>query len=52
MSGYYQKIGGAPKSPVKKLAEKVSDLVKSDSEEAPAPVIKKRRKTTTAPAEE
>jgi hypothetical protein len=51
LQAYFEKVG-APRSPVKKsIAEKVSDLVKSDSEDA-APVVKKRRKTVTASAEE
>ena len=53
LSAYYQKAGIAPKSPVKKIAEKVSEMVgKSEDDSVPGPVVKKRRKTNTAPIEE
>jgi hypothetical protein len=48
LSDYYKRQSGSSRSPVKKsIAEKVSDIVKSD-DDAPVPVKKARRKTTTA----
>lgn len=50
---YYKRLASSSRSPTKRIAEKVSDLVKSD-EDAPAPATtrKPRRKTTTAPVDE
>ncbi len=50
LSEYYKRLGSTSRSPVKKLAEKVSDMVKSD-EDAPAPVKKTKRKTTSPTGE-
>ncbi|RMZ89256.1 hypothetical protein DV736_g3517, partial [Chaetothyriales sp. CBS 134916] len=51
---YYTKISSKSRSPVKGLADKASDLVKSDDEQAvvPAPTKPRRRKTASAPADE
>jgi len=46
LNEYYKRLGGTSRSPVKKMAEKVSDTVKSD-EETMAPPKKSRRKTTS-----
>lgn len=46
LADYYKRLDARTKSPVKKLAEKVSDLVKSDDDSiVPATVKKVRRKT-------
>ncbi|KIX04090.1 uncharacterized protein Z518_07643 [Rhinocladiella mackenziei CBS 650.93] len=50
LSEYYKRLASSSRSPSKKLAEKVSDTVKSD-EDAPAPAKKVRRKTVS-PTEE
>ncbi|KAL6248097.1 hypothetical protein RBB50_005445 [Rhinocladiella similis] len=50
LSEYYKRLGSSSRSPVKKLAEKVSDIIKSD-EETSAPAKKSRRKTV-APTED
>jgi len=39
LSEYYKRISSTSRSPIKKLAEKVSDMVKSD-DDAPAPAKK------------
>ncbi|RMZ81149.1 hypothetical protein DV737_g2712, partial [Chaetothyriales sp. CBS 132003] len=51
---YYTKTSSKSRSPVKGLADKVSDLVKGDDDQAvvPAPTKQRRRKTTTAPADD
>jgi hypothetical protein len=46
LTEYYKRLGGTSRSPVKRIAEKVSDMVKSD-EETTAPAKKSRRKTTS-----
>ena len=51
LSEYYKRLGGTSWSPIKRLAEKVSETLKSD-EESTAPVKKSRRRTTTARAED
>lgn len=43
LSEYYKRLSSTSRSPVKRLAEKVSDFVKSDDEVA-APAKKPRRK--------
>ncbi|EXJ54088.1 hypothetical protein A1O7_09425 [Cladophialophora yegresii CBS 114405] len=49
LSEYYKRLGGSSRSPTKKtIAEKVTETLKSD-DDAPAPVKKPRRKTTTSP---
>merc|ERR1712000_788954 len=50
LNEYYKRLGSTSRSPVKRIAEKVSDTVKSD-EETMAPPKKSRRKTTS-PTEE
>lgn len=48
LSEYYKRLGGTSKSPMKRIAEKVSEIVKSDDDVAvsvPATVKKGRRKT-------
>ncbi|EHY61093.1 hypothetical protein ABEF92_002612 [Exophiala dermatitidis] len=50
LTDYYKRLGSSTRSPVKKIAQKVSDVVKSD-EDAPAPAKKSRRKTVS-PAED
>ncbi|KAI1612826.1 hypothetical protein EDD36DRAFT_464975 [Exophiala viscosa] len=50
LSEYYKRLSSTSRSPIKRLAEKVSETLKSD-EESTAPVKKSRRKTT-APAED
>ncbi|EXJ90685.1 hypothetical protein A1O1_03789 [Capronia coronata CBS 617.96] len=46
---YYKRIASSTRSPVKKLAQKVSDIVKSDEDAAP---VKKSRRKTTSPTED
>lgn len=45
LADYYKRMGGPTRSPVKRIAEKVSDIVKSDDDSAIATVKKSRRKT-------
>ncbi|KAK4948597.1 hypothetical protein LTR10_012601 [Elasticomyces elasticus] len=46
LSEYYKRLGSTSRSPIKRMAEKVSETLKSDEEDT-APVKKSRRKTTT-----
>lgn len=48
LSEYYKRLDTKPRSPVKKVAEKVTELVKSDED---APAKKQRRKTKSAEEE-
>ena len=50
---YYKRLGSSTRSPMKRLAEKVSDIVKSDEDSAPPPATarKSRRKTRSPEAE-
>ncbi|KIV97950.1 hypothetical protein PV10_01645 [Exophiala mesophila] len=50
LSEYYKRLASSTRSPTKKIAEKVSELVKSDDDAAP--VKKPKRKTTSAPVED
>ena len=43
LSDYYKRLGSGARSPAKKIADKVTEMVKSDDE---APVAKKQRRKT------
>lgn len=53
---YYKRLGSTSRSPMKRIAEKVSDIVKSDDDVAvkvPAPATaKKPRRKTRGPGDE
>lgn len=56
LSEYYKRLGATGRSPMKRIAEKVSDIVKSDDDVAvnvPAPTTAKRaRRKTRSPADD
>lgn len=52
LNGYYSRMGAVTRSPVKRIAEKVSDIVKSDDDAPPATVAKKQRRKTRSPEDE
>ncbi|EXJ82502.1 hypothetical protein A1O3_06315 [Capronia epimyces CBS 606.96] len=49
LSEYYKRVGSSTRSPVKKLADKVTDIVKFDEDAAPA---KKSKRKTTSPGQD
>ena len=56
MSEYYRRLGATGRSPMKRIAEKVSDIVKSDDDvsgRVPAPATaRKSRRKTRSPADD
>ena len=45
LSEYYKRLGSTTRSPIKRIAEKVTETLKYDDDDAPAPAKKPRRKT-------
>ena len=55
LSDYYKRLGSTTRSPMKRIAEKVSDIVKSDDEptvHASVTTAKKSRRKTRSPEDE
>jgi len=53
LSEYYKRLSATGRSPIKRIAEKVSDIIKSDDDAVPAPTTaKKTRRRTRMPADD